>query len=55
LIDKLPSYGYDDETQLHVVSKDPNKAVVNTRAIKKKISKKAKSAEAVLLFTTMKK
>ena len=55
LVDKLPSYGYDDETQLHVVSKDPNKAVVNTRAIKKKISKKAKSAEAVLLFTTMKK
>ena len=55
LIDRLPSYGYDDETQLHVVSRDPNKAVVNTRAIKKKISTKVKSAEAVLLFTTMKK
>ncbi len=55
LIDKLPNCGYDDETQLYVVSRDPNKAVVNTRAIKKKISKEAKSAEAVLLFTTMKK
>lgn len=55
LIDKLPYYRYDDETQLHVVSREPNKAVLNTRAIKKKISKKVKSAEAVLLFTTMKK
>jgi hypothetical protein len=54
LIDSLPFHGYDVETQLHVVSKDPNKAVMNTRAIKKKISKKVKSAEAVLLFTTMK-
>jgi len=55
LIDGLPSHGYDDETELYVVSRDPNKAVVSTRAIKKKISKKVKSAEAVLLFTTMKK
>jgi hypothetical protein len=55
LIDRLPSCGYDDETQLYVVSRDPSKAVLNTRAIKKKISKKVKSAEAVLLFTTMKK
>jgi hypothetical protein len=54
LIDGLPSYGYDNETQLHVVSRDPTKAVVTTRAIKKKISTKVKSAEAVLLFTTMK-
>jgi hypothetical protein len=54
LIDSLPFHGYDVETQLHVVSKDPNKAVMNTRAIKKKISKKVQSAEAVLLFTTMK-
>ena len=55
LIDRLPSCGYDNETQLYVVSRDPSKAVLNTRAIKKKISKKVKSAEAVLLFTTMKK
>ncbi|KPK46349.1 MAG: hypothetical protein AMK74_00510 [Nitrospira bacterium SM23_35] len=55
LIDRLPSHGYDDETQLYVVSRDPNKAVMNTRAIKKKISKEVKSAETVLLFTTMKK
>jgi len=55
LIDGLPHYGYDDETQLCVVSKDPTKAVLNTRAIRKKISKEVKSAEAVLLFTTMTK
>ncbi len=55
LINSLPSCNYDDETQLCVFSRDPNKAVSNTRAIKKKISKKVKSAEAVLLFTTMKK
>lgn len=54
LIDSLPFHGYDAETQLHVVGKNPNEAVMNTRAIKKKISKKVKSAEAVLLFTTMK-
>ena len=55
LIDKLPNCGYDDETQLYVVSRDPKKAVSTTRAIKKKISKEVKSAEVVLLFTTMKK
>jgi hypothetical protein len=55
LLDRLPLYGYDDKTQLYVVSRDPNNAVVNTRAIKKRISKEVKSAETVLLFTTMKK
>jgi hypothetical protein len=54
LIDSLPPYGYDHKTQLYVVGKNPNEAVMNTRAIKKKMSKKVKSAEAVLLFTTMK-
>lgn len=54
LIDSLPHHGYDIETQLYIVGKNPNEVVINTRAIKKKKSPKVKTAEAVLLFTTMK-
>lgn len=55
LVDSLPNYRYDPKTTLCVISENPSEAVLNTRGIKKKISKTVRSAEAVLLFTTMKK
>lgn len=55
LVDKLPSYEYDRNDGLYIISKNPESAVMQMRALKKKISKKEKTAEAVLMFTTMKK
>ncbi len=52
LIDSVPSNTYDDKLELYIVSDNPKKAVIKTRALKKKKSKKTYIAEAVLTFTT---
>ena len=54
-ITKLPKHYYDEDSGYHVLGSDPRKVAVATRGLKKKMSKKAQVAEAVLMFTTMKK
>jgi len=56
LVDRVPSYQFDPESEYYVVSKDIKQGVVKTRALKKKktksTNKSIKTAEAVLMFTT---
>ena len=54
LIDQLPSAKHDDGNGLYKISDDPEKGVVLTRALRPKKTKEILSAEAVLMFTTMK-
>ncbi|MBE9541945.1 MAG: hypothetical protein IMF01_06465 [Proteobacteria bacterium] len=54
LVEHLPSYKYNNKLELFVVDKNPEKGLMKTRAIKKKIDRKYKLSENVLMFTTMK-
>jgi len=54
-ITKLPKHYYDEDSGYHVLGKDPRKVAVATRGLKKKMSRTAQVAEAVLMFTTMEK
>ncbi len=54
-ITKLPQHYYDEKSGYHILGKDPMAAVTATRGLKKKKSKVAQTAEAVLMFTTMAK
>ena len=55
LINSVPNYEYDNKAELYKISNDPKKAVIKTRALRRKKSKKTLIAEAVLTFTTMKR
>ncbi len=50
----LPSTKYDEESEYYIVSKDIKKALVKTRGMHKKKSKKVEMSEDVISFTTMK-
>jgi len=50
----LPAIKYDDKTGYYIISKDIKKALIQTRGLKKKCSKKAEFSEDVMSFTTMK-
>ncbi|MDA7817691.1 DUF4384 domain-containing protein [Sulfurimonas sp.] len=54
-ITTLPSVRYDEESGYYIVSKDIKKALVKTRGLKKKKSKKVEFSEDVMSFTTMKR
>jgi len=53
-INSLPSTKYDKQTAYYIISTDIKKALVKTRGLKKKKSKKVEMSEDVISFTTMK-
>lgn len=53
-ITSLPSTKYDEESGYYIISKNLKKALVKTRGIKKKKSKKREVSEDVMSFTTIK-
>jgi len=53
--DMLPSYVFDPETELYIVSRDLNEGVRKTRAIKTKQENNKTVAEDVLVFSTTEK
>ena len=55
LIDKIPSFTYDNDMGYYVVSKNPKEAVTKTRALKPIKNNEVISSEAVLLMTTFDK
>jgi hypothetical protein len=55
LVSSVPSSKYDENLGLYIITGSPKKVVVQTRALRKKKSKKTYFAEDVLTFTTMKK
>jgi hypothetical protein len=54
LVNFVPNGIYNESLGLYIISNNPKEAVVQTRAIRKKKSKKTYFSEAVLTFTTMK-
>lgn len=52
-ITTLPSTKYDEESGYYIISKDIKKALVTTRGLKKKKSKKVEFSENVMSFTTI--
>ncbi|WP_321778983.1 FlgO family outer membrane protein [Sulfurimonas sp.] len=52
-INSLPSVSYDEKSGYYIISKDIKKALVKTRGIKKKKSKKTELSEDVMSFTTI--
>jgi len=57
LLSNLPKYKFDTKMEYYIISRDNKNAVVQTRALKRprKKNKKQKFAEAVLMFTTIRK
>lgn len=56
LIGNVPNVKFDPELELYVVSaRSADEAVIKTRGLKPKRTKKVKSSEATLTFATMKK
>nr|WP_321267963.1 hypothetical protein [uncultured Sulfurimonas sp.] len=53
-IKTLPSAKYNEDSGYYVISSDIEKALTQTRGIKKKVSKKVEFSEDVMSFTTMK-
>jgi len=53
IVDKIPSYDYDDSTGLYIISKNPEDGVIKTRALIKKKTKKRLFSEDTLIFTTL--
>jgi hypothetical protein len=53
-IKRVPDAKYDEESGYYIISKDMEKALSQTRGIKKKVSKKVELSEDVMSFTTMK-
>ncbi|XOB64797.1 hypothetical protein ACMC5R_11950 [Deferribacteres bacterium DY0037] len=54
-IDMLPANVFDQETELYIVSRDINKGVVQTRALRKQRESIDTAAEDVLIFSTIEK
>lgn len=54
-ITSLPHTQYDENSGYYLISKDIKKALVKTRGLKKKVSKKAQMSEDVMSFTTVMK
>lgn len=54
LMSNIPDNKYNKSLELYLLSGNPKKAVVKTRALGKKKSKKTLFAESVMMFTTMK-
>jgi len=54
-VDMIPSYVFDPDTELFIVSKDIKEGVRKTRAIKKKPENRDKIAEDILVFSTIDK
>jgi len=54
-ITSLPHAEYDEQSGYHIISKDIEKALSQTRGLKKKVSQKVEMSEDVMSFTTMKK
>jgi hypothetical protein len=54
-VDELPSYRYDPKTGLYISFREPKEGVLKARALRKKMSEEAQTAEAVLMLTTMEK
>ena len=54
-IKTLPNVRYDDESGYYIISNNIKKALITTRGIKRKKSRKVEISEDVLNFTTMKK
>ena len=55
LINSVPNNKYDNKAELYKISNNPKKAVIKTRALRRKKSKKTLIAETALTFTTMKR
>ncbi|MGK0289662.1 MAG: hypothetical protein ACI86H_001108 [bacterium] len=54
LMNSIPKYDYDESSEYYIVSRDPEKAIVKTRALKrKKRTKKKRMVESVLMMTTI--
>ena len=55
LVERLPKYQFDEESEFYLVGKDPKDGLVNTRAAKRPKKKKPQnySAEAVLTYTSL--
>jgi len=53
-ITSLPNTRYDNESGYYIISGDIKKALVSTRGLKRKKSKKAQVSEDVMSFTTIK-
>jgi len=52
-ISNLPNAKYDEQSGYYIISTDIKKALITTRGIKKKKSKKTEFSEDVMSFTTM--
>ena len=57
LVERLPKYRFDGESEFYLVGKDPKDGLVKTRAAKRPKKKKPQnySAEAVLTYTSLAK
>jgi hypothetical protein len=55
MVEDVPSYVFDPDTELYIISKNPEEGVVKTRAIKKKKNTQNVFAEDVLVFSTIEK
>ncbi len=55
LVERLPKYRFDEESEFYLVGKDPKDGLVKTRAAKRPKKKKPQnySAEAVLTYTSL--
>ncbi len=55
LVERLPKYRFDEESEFYLVGKDPRDGLVKTRAAKRPKKKKPENygAEAVLTYTSL--